>query len=252
MLASDKASGKLWGRGDYCTISRNHRFKRPSSIYSRTNVSPLSIIRCIYIFINTCRSTSSERRRFLRQGITLIGVNATAFKEVIDAIVSVHSGFSRHLPEDTLLPWTPSVFQQHDSIDVSNRYFVPRHIIDPQTITPFSSNVDPHGVLRKLQGSDLVHTVDNQVEYYERIKNTEGAKRQMDHFSMCKMTTKCSIDTSRSSLLSFMLATLSKFKHLLWLSHWRTRSLKCSLLCELSLFWTAHFHWWVIILSTAI
>ena len=42
---------------------------------------------------------------------------------------------------------------------------------------PLSVDVDPHGVLQQLQSSDLVHTTDNNVEYYERIKNGEGMKR---------------------------------------------------------------------------
>ena len=32
-------------------------------------------------------------------------------------------------------------------------------------------------ILQQLQSSDLVHTTENNVEYYERIKNAEGMKR---------------------------------------------------------------------------
>lgn len=113
----------------------------------------------------------------MRQGITLTGANSMVFDEVINTINSVCSGFRRHLPEDTLLPWTASVFQQQKSIDIGNRYFTPRHSAHPQGIIPLATNIDPRGVLQKLQGSDLVHTTDNSVEYYERIKNAEGKKR---------------------------------------------------------------------------
>jgi hypothetical protein len=132
----------------------------------------------MYLFIrNFIRRIASERRRFLRQGITLTGANSTVFDEVINAIISVYSGFSRHMPENSLLPWTPSDLHQQNGIDVSNRYFEPRHLVDPQTIMPLSVDVDPHGVLQQLQSSDLVHTTENNVEYYERIKNAEGMKR---------------------------------------------------------------------------
>ena len=113
----------------------------------------------------------------MRQGITLIGANSAAFNQIIDAIISVYSGFSRHMPEDLLLPWMPSDLHQQNGIDVNNRYFEPRHLVNPQTIMPLPINVDPHGTLRQLQSSDLVHTTDNNVEYYERIKNGAGMKR---------------------------------------------------------------------------
>jgi len=132
----------------------------------------------MYLFIrNFIRRIASERRRFLRQGITLTGANSTVFDEVINAIISVYSGFSRHMPDNSLLPWTPSDLHQQNGIDVSNRYFEPRHLVDPQTIMPLSVDVDPHGVLQQLQSSDLVHTTENNVNYYERIKNAEGMKR---------------------------------------------------------------------------
>ena len=132
----------------------------------------------MYLFIrNFIRRIASERRRFLRQGITLTGANSTVFDEVINAIISVYSRFSRHMPDNSLLPWTPSDLHQQNGIDVSNRYFEPRHLVDPQTIMPLSVDVDPHGVLQQLQSSDLVHTTENNVEYYERIKNAEGMKR---------------------------------------------------------------------------
>ena len=132
----------------------------------------------MYLFIrNFIRRIASERRQFLRQGITLTGANSTVFDEVINAIISVYSGFSRHMPENSLLPWTPSELHQQNGIDISNRYFEPRHLVNPQTIMPLSVDVDPHGVLQQLQSSDLVHTTENNVEYYERIKNAEGMKR---------------------------------------------------------------------------
>ena len=81
------------------------------------------------------------------------------------------------MPDNSLLPWTPSDLHQQNRIDVSNRYFEPRHLVDPQTIMPLSIDADPHGVLQQLQSSDLVHTTENNVEYYERIKNAEGMKR---------------------------------------------------------------------------
>jgi hypothetical protein len=109
----------------------------------------------------------------------MTGTSSTLFAEVIDAIISVHSGFTHHLHEDALLPWTSSMFEEHDSIDISNRYFAPRHYINPQTVIPFTAHVDPYGALQKLQGSDLVHTTDNQVEYYEHVMNSNRTKRQI-------------------------------------------------------------------------
>lgn len=178
MLASYETGWKLWGWRGYCMVSRNYWFKGASPIwYSNNNVSDWNTTRYIYLFIISLRGTANERRRFLRQGITLIGANSAAFNQIINAIISVYSGFSRHMPEDLLLPWMPSDLHQQNGIDVSNRYFEPRHSVNPQTIMPLPINVDPRGTLRQLQSSDLVHTMDNNVEYYEHIKNGAGMKR---------------------------------------------------------------------------
>ena len=148
MLASYKTGWRLWGWRGYCTVSRNYWFKGASPICSTSNVSNWNTTRYIYLFIISLRGTANERRRFLRQGITLIGANSAAFNQIIDAIISVYSGFSRHMPEDLLLPWMPSDLHQQNGIDVSNRYFEPRHLVNPQAIMPLPINVDPHGTLR--------------------------------------------------------------------------------------------------------
>ena len=72
--------------------------------------------------------------------------------------------------------WVPSVFQEHPSIDVGNRYFTPRQNALQDRQVAFSASVDPDHILTDAMGDQFVHVEDNQVEYYEARKESGGTK----------------------------------------------------------------------------
>ena len=73
-------------------------------------------------------------------------------------------------------PWVPSSFQEHPSIDVSNRYFTLRkHALQDLQIS-FSPVIDPDNILSEAMGEEFVHTEDNEVEYYEARKEAGRTK----------------------------------------------------------------------------
>jgi len=75
--------------------------------------------------------------------------------------------------------WAPSVFQEHPSIDVGNRYFTPRQNALQDCQVAFSASIDPDHILTDAMGDQFIHVEDNQVEYYEYYearKESRGTK----------------------------------------------------------------------------
>jgi hypothetical protein len=67
--------------------------------------------------------------------------------------------------------WNPNQFEGYDAIDTANRFFTPRSQARTEEITPFSNVVDPDGILASAMNVDdkFTHTIDNEVDYYERL-----------------------------------------------------------------------------------
>jgi hypothetical protein len=94
-----------------------------------------------------------------------------SFLNYVDNIITIHSAFSRHFAENALVPWQPAQFGEYPAIDVSNRYFTPKRDAQLSTSITMSEDIDPNHALTILLGNDFVHTSDNVVEYFERIKD---------------------------------------------------------------------------------
>lgn len=73
--------------------------------------------------------------------------------------------------------WEPSFVNDEPGVSVSNRYFQAKSGILPEDVVPFSEEVDPEGILTSLVDENTVHTIHNQVEYYERIPAAENSQR---------------------------------------------------------------------------
>ncbi|KAF9522023.1 hypothetical protein CPB83DRAFT_737186, partial [Crepidotus variabilis] len=65
--------------------------------------------------------------------------------------------------------WTASKSNEYPSIDFGNRYFTPVTDAPMHTVIPFPCDVDPAGALGAAGKGKFVHTIDNQVKYYERV-----------------------------------------------------------------------------------
>lgn len=98
----------------------------------------------------------------------LSGLGSETFNDAIAGIYTLQSLLAAHVPAQTLIPWAPSFYQEHLSIDLANRYFSRRKdVLEPAI--PFGDGVDPHGILNSLMQDDLVHTSDNEVLFYQRL-----------------------------------------------------------------------------------
>ncbi|KAI0083087.1 hypothetical protein BDY19DRAFT_900872, partial [Irpex rosettiformis] len=103
-----------------------------------------------------------------KQGLVLTGLGSKEFDNSIRAVVELHSRFASHLPTDTLLPWTPVTDDGDLCLELSNRYFTPKHLATEYEVSEITSVIDPLGLLKSRAG-ELHHTEDNEVLYFERI-----------------------------------------------------------------------------------
>ena len=98
------------------------------------------------------------------------------FDEAIASVYEIQDMFRRTVVNGTMEEWAPSLFQDHVSIDVGNRYFTPRkYALQDQQIA-FSATIDPDNILSEAMGDQFVHVDENHVEYYEARKENGGTK----------------------------------------------------------------------------
>jgi len=113
----------------------------------------------------------------MRQSVMLTGLSSTKFNNAMASIRAIEDMFRQLIATGQMDDWAPSNFKGHMTIDISNRYFTPAHDASHQDEqVPFSMAVDPDRLLSVAMGNDFVHTEDNEVEYYEAHKNTQGTK----------------------------------------------------------------------------
>lgn len=86
--------------------------------------------------------------------------------------------FTRSVPKDKLkAPTIVSELNGCLAIDVSNRYLTPRRDDPVSAPCAFGDDVDPHGILAKLCGSEFFHGEENIVRFYERVSAAGGGHR---------------------------------------------------------------------------
>jgi hypothetical protein len=95
------------------------------------------------------------------------------------AVNEIYGMFDRAFTDGALGPW--NLTECHGpSIEASNHYFTPVRQGSALTSAPFQENVDPCGVLAKMEaspGARCVHTEDNEVEYCRAFREANGRYR---------------------------------------------------------------------------
>ena len=107
----------------------------------------------------------------------IIGPHCNTFTDSLGTIIEVQALFSRNFKEGQLDVWAPSFIRSEPGISASNRYF--QHASDtiPDDIVPLDENIDPSHILAAAAEDWFVHTINNCVEYYERVKDDKGGQR---------------------------------------------------------------------------
>ena len=129
---------------------------------------------------------SPSKYRYLRQGITISGLNTASFDRAIDAAQEIFGFFGRVFSHGVRSSWNLMELEG-PSLEMSNQYFTP--VRDGPTLesVPFQDSIDPHGVLAKIStivGAHVVHTEDNEVEYCRCFRQLDGEHRFGVMFSL--------------------------------------------------------------------
>ena len=155
-----KASWLVWTYHQFLGIYFSQSFSK-----TRINAEPLS------------RKVMPSRCRFLRQSVTLVGAKCLAFEDVLKSIIQAQALFSRVAKDGKLDDWEPTFLSDDVGITASNRYFQHREETQPEDVISLDPEIDPHHVLSEAASGNYLHTVNNRVEYYERVEGKEGAPR---------------------------------------------------------------------------
>ncbi|RDB23244.1 hypothetical protein Hypma_009685 [Hypsizygus marmoreus] len=112
----------------------------------------------------------------LRQQVDIVGLGSSAFVKSLDKIQDIHELFSRTVPNDKLLPWSPESYADGVAISAANRYFTLTRFAGDEASVPLDEICDPTGMLRALTLDGLSHTEDNEVKYFTCATSPTGSK----------------------------------------------------------------------------
>lgn len=103
-------------------------------------------------------------------------MNSTSFCNSIDTIRTLHSQIDRYLPSNKLAKISPDTYDKFDQLTFSNRYFSPRNNSEQSSIVPFDHTIDPYKILSSFRLTNLIHTTDNEVLFYNSTMSSSSGK----------------------------------------------------------------------------
>ncbi|KAK7019817.1 hypothetical protein VNI00_017906 [Paramarasmius palmivorus] len=119
-----------------------------------------------YILIQVPRFVSVKA---LQQRVLLTGLNTSTFTDALEGLAIMNNVLRLNVRDDNPKPLAV-VVDGFTALDISNRYFTSRRFAQEDEHIPFSTDIDPNGILEGLRGHSMVHTSDNVVEYYQRVE----------------------------------------------------------------------------------
>ena len=119
----------------------------------------------------------------LQQAIQLTGLDTHKYKAALEGIATIHTTFTKYMRSDKLQPWTPNTFREWSALNAGNRYFSTGEIAASSEAVPFHDLVDPDGVLAAVDSHKYLHTIDNDVGYFERQKKDDGSLQYVLYIS---------------------------------------------------------------------
>ncbi|KAM6489121.1 hypothetical protein JOM56_010309 [Amanita muscaria] len=121
----------------------------------------------------------SVRTKYLRQSVSLTGLGTPTFETAMKGVLDIYALFSGYVSHNKLKSCsTCDNYGEHSSFESSNRYFTTTKdapASDKQM--PFTSEVDPHGILSGLANYVYLHCESNVVQYFERKVSPTGEAR---------------------------------------------------------------------------
>ncbi|KAJ7723940.1 hypothetical protein DFH07DRAFT_971363 [Mycena maculata] len=114
------------------------------------------------------------------QQISLTGFTCGLFTEGVNQLKELHTLYDRYFQGNAMTKWTPQEDHGCITLNASSRFFTSL-LDEPDAVpVPFGYGVDPNGHLQKFVGNHLIHTEDNIVSYFQRVKNESTGAYEMD------------------------------------------------------------------------
>ena len=112
---------------------------------------------------------NSSLAKYLRQSVSITGLQSSTFDKIVHTVIEIHAAFSRavgieNFEECQII----TSYKGMSALELSNRYFTPRQTIAEDSELVLSADIDPYGYLAKAAGTTLCYTDENAVLYFER------------------------------------------------------------------------------------
>ncbi|TFK62338.1 hypothetical protein BDN72DRAFT_777190 [Pluteus cervinus] len=105
-----------------------------------------------------------NKAQFLNQSLTLNGLGTPTFDLTMAALREMYPVICRQFPEGRVT----GTFMSESNLTLSNRFFTQRSEAGQMQSVPFERNVDPKNILMHVLSPSLIHTAENEVQYFAR------------------------------------------------------------------------------------
>ncbi len=113
----------------------------------------------------------------MAQSITVTGLGCHTFEDATSTLKEICLIAEREFKNGMLDKWSPGTYRGFSALTFSNCYFCTVKDRDHHKEVAFSKDVDPVGILQRLAKNDLVHTEENEVQYFKSSVDEEGKRR---------------------------------------------------------------------------
>ncbi|KAJ8693906.1 hypothetical protein PTI98_008852 [Pleurotus ostreatus] len=137
------------------------------------------------------RPDETRRLAHARQSVTIAGLGSKSFNTIVQNSRHMYTMFSRYTPNAKLQPVPEFIGKyrgtgdsstvESSTITASSRFFTPVKQASGLDIVDINAELDPRGVLSKVDASKWVHTEDNEVGYYIQTPHADE-NRQVDTY----------------------------------------------------------------------
>ncbi|SJL08157.1 uncharacterized protein ARMOST_11520 [Armillaria ostoyae] len=118
-----------------------------------------------------------ENTFMMAQSVTVMGLGCQSFEDTILTLQEIRLTAEREFKTGMLEKWNAGAYRGFPVFALSNRYFCTLKDGAHQEEVPFSKDVDPVGILQRLARNDLIHTEENEVQYFKSSVDEDGKRR---------------------------------------------------------------------------
>ncbi|KAF7426243.1 hypothetical protein PC9H_008610 [Pleurotus ostreatus] len=142
-----------------------------------------------YMFGGNSRPNKAKQLAHARQSITITGLGSKSFDNIVQNCCHMYTMFSRYTPNAKLQPVPEFISKYRDAgnggaiespaLTASSRFFTPIKQASGFDVVSINPELDPRGILGKVDATKWVHTEDNEVGYYIQTSHADQ-NRQVD------------------------------------------------------------------------